>query len=147
MCLCLRYLGLHVRRKHKHKHKRMEIVPFSCAYACVVRVNRDDASINTSVVGTRRLCLSRTGLHVAFLCKFFLLPNWMRLASSALTDGMIQIAVKRNDQFTLCFIPITGRTKLITKIIIKWFFPVRIKNQQRLFLSKCKHVRTHDFPV
>ena len=65
--------ALHVPRKHKHKHKRMEIVPFSCAcacacaYACVVRVNRDDASISTSS-STRRLCLRRTGLHVGFLC-------------------------------------------------------------------------------
>ena len=66
LCLCLRRSGLHVRLKHKHK--RMEIVPFSraCAYACVVRVNRDDASISTSA-STRRLCLRRTGLHVGFL--------------------------------------------------------------------------------
>ena len=43
----------------------MEIVPFSyaCAYACVVRVNRNNASAST-----RRLCLRRTGLHAGFLC-------------------------------------------------------------------------------
>ena len=39
-----------------------------CLRRCVVRVNRHDASINTSAT-TRRLCLRRTGLHVAgFLC-------------------------------------------------------------------------------
>ena len=38
------------RRKHKHKHKRMKRFPFycACAYACVVRVNRDHASISIS---------------------------------------------------------------------------------------------------
>ena len=38
-----------------------------CLRRCVVRVNRDDASISTST-STRRLCLRRTGLHVGFLC-------------------------------------------------------------------------------
>ena len=38
-----------------------------CLRRCVVRVNRDDASISTSA-STRRLCLRRTGLHVGFLC-------------------------------------------------------------------------------
>ena len=42
LCLCLHRPGLRVRRKHN----RMESFPFSCAcaYACVVSVNRDDAS-------------------------------------------------------------------------------------------------------
>ena len=38
-----------------------------CLRPCVVRVNRDDASINTSA-STRRVRLRRTGLHVGFLC-------------------------------------------------------------------------------
>ena len=79
LCLCLRRPGLYVRRKHKHK--RMEIVPFSCAcaYTCVVRVNRNDASIKTS---TRRLCLRRTGLHAGFLCLRRTCKPGFRLPSS-----------------------------------------------------------------
>ena len=38
-----------------------------CLRRCVVRVNREDASISTSA-STRRLCLRRIGLHVGFLC-------------------------------------------------------------------------------
>ena len=38
-----------------------------CLRCCVVRVNRNDVSINTNA-STRRLCLRRTGLHVGFLC-------------------------------------------------------------------------------
>ena len=37
----------------------------SCFRRCVVRVNRNGASISTSA-RTRRLCLRRTGLHVGF---------------------------------------------------------------------------------
>ena len=56
-------------QRRKHKHKRMEILLCLCICLrrCVVRVNRDDASISTSA-STRRLCLRRTGLHVGFLC-------------------------------------------------------------------------------
>ena len=53
------------RTTQRSKHKRMERC--SCLRRRVVRVNRNDASINTSA-STRRLYLRRTGLHVGYAC-------------------------------------------------------------------------------
>ena len=58
-------LSRFTRTTQRPKYKRMERCLILRRY--VVRVNRDDASINTSA-RTRRLCLRRTGLHVGFLC-------------------------------------------------------------------------------
>ena len=72
LCLCLCHPGLHVRRNNASKSaSTREWKSFHslvlCLRRCVVRVNRNDASINTSA-DKRRLCLRRTGLHVGFLC-------------------------------------------------------------------------------